>query len=177
MSGHSKWATIKRKKDATDAKRSNMYAKLLRAVEVAAREGGGGDVDGQHDARLGRREGEELLGPERQHRARDQARHRGADDDGARYEEISTRGMRPAASHCSSRRSPTTATAPRRTCGTRSPRNGGNLGEQGRTAWMFARKGVIVVEKDGAPDEDGCWSWRSKPAPRTCATRRARGIS
>src|SRR4051812_13829895 len=41
MSGHSKWATIKRKKEATDAKRSNMYAKLLRAVEVAAREGGG----------------------------------------------------------------------------------------------------------------------------------------
>ena len=41
MSGHSKWATIKRKKEATDTKRSNMYAKLLRAVEVAAREGGG----------------------------------------------------------------------------------------------------------------------------------------
>ena len=40
MSGHSKWATIKRKKAATDTKRSNMYAKLLRAVEVAAREGG-----------------------------------------------------------------------------------------------------------------------------------------
>ncbi len=42
MSGHSKWATIKRKKGATDSKRSsNEYAKLLRAVEVAAREGGG----------------------------------------------------------------------------------------------------------------------------------------
>ena len=41
MSGHSKWATIKRKKAANDAKRSNMFAKLLRAVEVAAREGGG----------------------------------------------------------------------------------------------------------------------------------------
>jgi hypothetical protein len=41
MSGHSKWATIKRKKGAQDAKRSNMFAKLLRAVEVAAREGGG----------------------------------------------------------------------------------------------------------------------------------------
>src|SRR5499426_1910187 len=40
MSGHSKWATIKRKKEATDAKRSNMFAKLLRAVEVATREGG-----------------------------------------------------------------------------------------------------------------------------------------
>ncbi|RPJ12625.1 MAG: YebC/PmpR family DNA-binding transcriptional regulator, partial [Actinobacteria bacterium] len=39
MSGHSKWATIKRKKGAADAKRSNQFAKLLRAVEVAAREG------------------------------------------------------------------------------------------------------------------------------------------
>ena len=43
MSGHSKWATIKRKKGATDAKRSNEFAKLLRFVEVAAREGGSGD--------------------------------------------------------------------------------------------------------------------------------------
>ena len=44
MSGHSKWATIKRRKGAADAKRSNQFAKLLRAVEVAAREGGSGDV-------------------------------------------------------------------------------------------------------------------------------------
>ena len=44
MSGHSKWSTIKRKKGAADAKRSNEFAKLLRAVEVAAREGGSGDV-------------------------------------------------------------------------------------------------------------------------------------
>src|SRR2546429_7976162 len=40
MSGHSKWSTIKRKKGAQDAKRSQVFAKLLRAVEVAAREGG-----------------------------------------------------------------------------------------------------------------------------------------
>ncbi|HVQ22638.1 MAG TPA: YebC/PmpR family DNA-binding transcriptional regulator, partial [Candidatus Saccharimonadia bacterium] len=40
MSGHSKWSTIKRKKGAADAKRSQLFAKLLRAVEVAAREGG-----------------------------------------------------------------------------------------------------------------------------------------
>src|SRR5205823_8164046 len=45
MSGHSKWSTIKRKKGAQDAKRSQMFAKLLRAVEVAAREGGP-NVDG-----------------------------------------------------------------------------------------------------------------------------------
>src|SRR3972149_1674542 len=43
MSGHSKWATIKRKKGAADAKRSNEFAKLMRFVEVAAREGGSGD--------------------------------------------------------------------------------------------------------------------------------------
>src|SRR5919204_93620 len=41
MSGHSKWSTIKRKKEATDQKRSKMFAKLLRAIEVASREGGG----------------------------------------------------------------------------------------------------------------------------------------
>ncbi len=41
MSGHSKWATIKRKKAATDSKRGKLFAKLIRAVEVAARQGGG----------------------------------------------------------------------------------------------------------------------------------------
>ena len=45
MSGHSKWSSIKRKKGATDQKRARMYSKLLRAVEVAAREGGG-NVEG-----------------------------------------------------------------------------------------------------------------------------------
>ena len=40
MSGHSKWATIKHKKGATDAKRAKVFAKLIRQVEVAAREGG-----------------------------------------------------------------------------------------------------------------------------------------
>ena len=73
--GHSKWATIKRKKEATDAKRSNMYAKLLRAVEVAAQRGRR-QRRRQHDARQRRREGEELQRPERQHRSRDQAGYR-----------------------------------------------------------------------------------------------------
>ncbi|MGH2709663.1 MAG: YebC/PmpR family DNA-binding transcriptional regulator, partial [Actinomycetota bacterium] len=41
MSGHSKWSSIKHKKGVTDARRSKMFAKLLRAVEVAARDGGG----------------------------------------------------------------------------------------------------------------------------------------
>ena len=45
MSGHSKWASIKRKKSATDEKRGRMFSKLLRAIEVAAREGGA-NVDG-----------------------------------------------------------------------------------------------------------------------------------
>ena len=70
MSGHSKWATIKRKKGAADAKRGQLFSKLARAIIVAAKEGGP-DPDVQRHARQRDPEGARQLDAQGQHRARD----------------------------------------------------------------------------------------------------------
>jgi hypothetical protein len=75
MSGHSKWATTKHRKGAKDSARAKVFAKLIRQVEVAAREGGG-DVDDQREPAHDVPEGPRGLGADRHHRAGHQARHR-----------------------------------------------------------------------------------------------------
>ncbi len=92
MSGHSKWATIKRKKEATDSKRSSMYAKLLRAVEVAAREGGG-NVDGNMTLASAVEKAKSFSVPN-DNIERAIKRGTGELSDGARYEELAVRGVR-----------------------------------------------------------------------------------
>lgn len=152
MSGHSKWATIKRKKEATDAKRSNMYAKLLRAVEVAAREGGG-NVEGNMTLASAVEKAKSFSVPA-DNIERAIKRGTGELNDGARYEELSYEGYAPGGVALLIE----TLTDNRNRTGQEIrhafTRNGGNLGEQGSTAWMFARKGLIEVEKASAPDED-----------------------
>src|SRR4249919_44795 len=152
MSGHSKWATIKRKKEATDAKRSNMYAKLLRAVEVAAREGGG-NVDGNMTLASAVEKAKGFSVPN-DNIERAIKRGTGEDDSGARYEELTYEGYAPGGVALLIQ----TLTDNRNRTGQEIrhafTRHNGNLGEQGSTAWMFTRKGLIVVEKSLAPDED-----------------------
>jgi YebC/PmpR family DNA-binding regulatory protein len=94
MSGHSKWATIKRKKAANDAKRSNQYAKLLRAVEVAAREGGSGDVAANMTLASAVEKAKSFSVPT-ENIDRAIKRGTGEDDSGARYDEISYEGYAP----------------------------------------------------------------------------------
>jgi YebC/PmpR family DNA-binding regulatory protein len=152
MSGHSKWATIKRKKGATDAKRSNMYAKLLRAVEVAAREGGG-NVEGNMTLASAVEKAKSFSVPA-DNIERAIKRGIGELNDGARYEELSYEGYAPGGVALLIE----TLTDNRNRTGQEIrhafTRHGGNLGEQGSTAWMFVRKGLIEVEKASAPDED-----------------------
>ena len=93
MSGHSKWATIKRKKEATDSKRSSMYAKLLRAVEVAAREGGG-NVDGNMTLASAVEKAKSFSVPN-DNIERAIKRGTGELSDGARYEELQYEGYAP----------------------------------------------------------------------------------
>ncbi|HLB39704.1 MAG TPA: YebC/PmpR family DNA-binding transcriptional regulator [Actinomycetota bacterium] len=152
MSGHSKWATIKRKKEATDAKRSNMYAKLLRAVEVAAREGGG-SVEGNMTLASAVEKAKSFSVPNDNI---ERAIKRGTGDlaDGARYEEMTYEGYAPGGialliEALSDNRN-RTAQEVRHAFS----RHGGNLGETGTVAWQFTRKGVIVVEKAVAPGEE-----------------------
>jgi YebC/PmpR family DNA-binding regulatory protein len=152
MSGHSKWATIKRKKEATDSKRSNMYAKLLRAVEVAAREGGG-NVDGNMTLASAVEKAKSFSVPN-DNIERAIKRGTGELSDGARYEELQYEGYAPGGVALLIQ----VLTDNRNRTGQEIrhafTRHNGNLGEQGSTAWMFARKGLIVVEKDMAPEED-----------------------
>jgi YebC/PmpR family DNA-binding regulatory protein len=153
VSGHSKWATIKRRKGAADAKRSNQFAKLLRAVEVAAREGGSGDVKANMTLASAVDKARSFSVPVENI---ERAIKRGSGDlEGAsRYEEVTYEGYGPGGvavfvETLTDNRNRTTQDV--RHAFTRS---GGNLGENGSTAWMFARKGSIQVEKDAAPDEE-----------------------
>jgi YebC/PmpR family DNA-binding regulatory protein len=152
MSGHSKWATIKRKKGTTDARRSNMYAKLLRAIEVAAREGGG-NVEGNMTLASAVDKAKSFSVPAENI---DRAIKRGTGDDAsaARYEELMYEGYAPGGVALLIQ----VLTDNRNRTGQEIrhafTRCGGNLGDQGSTAWMFTRKGLIVVDKATAPVED-----------------------
>jgi YebC/PmpR family DNA-binding regulatory protein len=152
MSGHSKWATIKRKKEATDSKRSNMYAKLLRAVEVSAREGGG-NVDGNMTLASAVDKAKSFSVPNDNI---DRAIRRGTGElaDGARYEELRYEGYAPGGVALLIQALTDNRNRTGQEIRHAFTRHNGNLGEQGSTAWMFARKGLIVVDKDVAPDED-----------------------
>ncbi|MDQ3210372.1 MAG: YebC/PmpR family DNA-binding transcriptional regulator [Actinomycetota bacterium] len=153
MSGHSKWATIKRKKAANDTKRSNQYAKLLRAIEVGAREGGSGDVAANMTLASAVEKAKSFSVPT-ENIERAIKRGTGADDGSARYDEISYEGYAPGgiALYVEALTDNRNRTAQEvRHAFTR---NGGNLGETGSTAFMFTRKGVVVVDKAMAPDEE-----------------------
>ncbi|MGZ4115056.1 MAG: YebC/PmpR family DNA-binding transcriptional regulator [Actinomycetota bacterium] len=152
MSGHSKWSTIKRKKGAADAKRSNMFAKLLRAVEVAAREGGG-SVDGNMTLASAVEKAKDASVPN-ENIERAIKRGTGELEGGAKYEEVAYEGYGPGGValfvECLTDNRNRTAQDVRHAF----TRNGGNLGETGSTAWMFQRRGVVQIEKSAAPDED-----------------------
>jgi len=153
VSGHSKWATIKRKKGALDAKRSNQFAKLLRAVEVAAREGGSGDPKANMTLASAVEKARSFSVPiENIERAI--KRGTGELEGGAKYEEVAYEGYGPGGValfvQCLTDNRNRTAQEVRHAF----TRNGGSLGEGGSVAWMFARKGLIQIEKDAAPDEE-----------------------
>ncbi len=152
MSGHSKWAQIKRKKSATDEKRGRMYSKLLRAIEVAAREGGG-NVDGNMTLASAVQKARDYSVPV-DNIERAIKRGAGAGADSSRYEEVTYEGYGPGGvavlvEAMTDNRNRTSQEV-RHTFS----KVGGNLGDPGSVAWMFHRRGFIVVDKDVAPDED-----------------------
>jgi YebC/PmpR family DNA-binding regulatory protein len=153
MSGHSKWATIKRKKGAADAKRSNQFAKLLRAVEVAAKEGGSGDVKANMTLASAVEKARGFSVPAENI---DRAIKRGTGEleGGARYEEMTYEGYAPGGIALVVEALTDNRNRTAQEIRHAFTRNNGNLGETGSTLWMFQRKGVIVVEKDVAPDEE-----------------------
>jgi YebC/PmpR family DNA-binding regulatory protein len=142
MSGHSKWATIKHKKGAADQARAKNFAKLLRQVEVAAREGGG-DVTMNASLRAAVTKARDNSVPMD---TIDRAMKRGSGElEGVRYESImyegyAAGGVAMLVDVLSDNRNRTGAEV-------RSifSKNGGAMAEPGAVSWQFERKGVIMV--------------------------------
>jgi YebC/PmpR family DNA-binding regulatory protein len=150
LSGHSKWASIKRKKGATDAKRGQLFSKLTRAIIVAARDGGP-DPAGNLALQNAIEKAREASMP-RDNIERAIAKGSGTGADAAAYETVTYEGYGPGGvalylEALTDNRNRTAADV--RAAFTKSD---GNLGESGSVAWLFERKGVILV--DGSADED-----------------------
>jgi YebC/PmpR family DNA-binding regulatory protein len=153
VSGHSKWSTIKRKKGAADAKRSNEFAKLLRAIEVAAREGGSGDPKANMTLASAIEKARDASVPA-DNIERAIKRGTGELEGGARYEEVTYEGYGPGGVAVFVETLTDNRNRTAQDVRYAFTRHGGNLGETGSTAWMFQRKGLIQIEKDAAPDEE-----------------------
>jgi YebC/PmpR family DNA-binding regulatory protein len=148
MSGHSKWATIKRKKAATDSKRGKLFAKLIRAVEVAARQGGGDPAGNAALAAAIAKARSNAVPHDNIERAVNRAI--GADD-GAHYEEVWYEGYGPGGVALYVQI--LTDNRNRAASDVRSTftRNGGNLGQPGSVGYLFETKGYLEV--NGSEDD------------------------
>ncbi|HET9741268.1 MAG TPA: YebC/PmpR family DNA-binding transcriptional regulator [Terriglobales bacterium] len=150
MSGHSKWATIKHKKGALDAKRGKIFTRLIKEITVAARNGGG-DVDSNPRLRGA------VTAAKAENMPADnikRAIQRGTGElPGAIYEEITFEGYGPGGVallvDVTTDNRNRTVSEIRHAFG----KNGGNLGESGSVAWMFHKKGYIVVPKSAAKED------------------------
>jgi len=150
MSGHSKWATIKHKKGALDAKRGKIFTQLIKEIQIAAKQGGG-DPDGNPRLRTA------IAAAKAENMPNDnikRAIQRGTGElEGVNYEEVTYEGYGPGGvavilEVLTDNRN--RAVSEIRHAFTK---NGGNLGETGSVGYMFAKKGLIIVEKSLA-DED-----------------------
>jgi YebC/PmpR family DNA-binding regulatory protein len=151
MSGHSKWATIKHKKGAADKARGKLFAKLIRQVEVAAREGGG-DADANPTLRTMFQKAREASVPLD---TIERAIKRGTGElEGVRYEQVSYEGYAPSGVavivECLTDNRNRTGADIRAIFS----KNGGSMAEPGSVAWQFERKGVILVAKHDSVAED-----------------------
>ena len=152
MAGHSKWATTKHKKAAIDAKRGKLFAKLVKNVEVAARTGGGDPAGNPtlYDAiQKAKKNSVPADNVER-------ARKRGAGEEagGAEWETILYEGYGPNGValliECLTDNRNRAAGEVR----TAMTRNGGNMGDPGSVAYLFTRKGEILLEKEELEEDD-----------------------
>ena len=152
MSGHSKWATTKHKKAVIDAKRGKLFAKLVKNIEVAARTGGG-DLDGNptlYDAiQKAKKNSVPADNIER-------ARKRGSGEEagGAEWQTIMYEGYAPGGVallvECLTDNRNRAASEVRVAV----TRNGGNMADAGSVSYLFNRKGVVIVPKEGTTEDD-----------------------
>jgi YebC/PmpR family DNA-binding regulatory protein len=150
MSGHSKWSQIKRKKGATDAKRGQVFTKLIKEITIAARIGGG-DPEGNPRLRTA------VAAAKAENMPKDnidRAIKKGTGElEGVSYDEFLYEGYGPGGAAVlievmTDNKNRTTAEIRHIFA-----KSSGNLGEAGCVAWMFEKKGYIVVEKGGVDEE------------------------
>ena len=151
MSGHSKWHTIKHKKGALDAKRGKLFTRLIKEITVAARMGGGKVED---NARLRKVVGE-AKAANMPNDTIDKAVKRGTGElEGVSYEEITYEGygvggVAVLVETMTDNRNRTVAELRHLFS-----KNNGNLGEAGSVAWMFDKKGYLVVDKETKSEDE-----------------------
>jgi len=150
MSGHSKWHSIKHKKGALDAKRGRMFTKVIKEITIAARIGGG-DAEGNPRLRKAIADAKELNMPADNIK---RAVQKGTGElEGGQLEELQYEGYGPGGvalivDVVTDNRNRTVSEI-RHVFS----KNGGNMGESGSVAWMFSKKGYIVVEKTKSDEE------------------------
>ena len=177
MSGHSKWATIKHKKAATDAKRGKMFTRIIKEIMIAAR-AGGGDADANPRLRKAVTDAKAASMPADNIK---RAIMRGTGElEGGQIDEIMFEGYGPGGAAvlvmvATDNRNRTVSEIRHAFS-----KNGGNLGEQGSVSWMFERKSQIIVDGEKATedqlmavaldagaddirDQDGAWEILSGP--------------
>ncbi|HUY81527.1 MAG TPA: YebC/PmpR family DNA-binding transcriptional regulator [Acidobacteriaceae bacterium] len=150
MSGHSKWATIKHKKGALDAKRGKIFTRLIKEITIAARQGGG-DAEGNPRLRTA------VAAAKAENMPADnikRAIQRGTGElEGTTYEEISFEGYGPGGVavivDCLTDNRNRAVSEIRHAFS----KNGGNLGEPNSVRFMFSKKGIIAVPKEAATEE------------------------
>jgi YebC/PmpR family DNA-binding regulatory protein len=150
MSGHSKWATIKHKKAATDAKRGRVFTRLIREITIASRIGGG-------DANSNPRLRTAILAAKNENMPNDnieRAVMRGTGQlEGEQYEEVTFEGYGPGGVGMLIQ---VVTTNRNRAVGEMRHvmgKNGGNMAEAGAVGWMFSRKGEISIPKEAASED------------------------
>ena len=153
MSGHSKWATIKRKKGAADAKRGKIFTRAIHEIVVAVREGGGGDPDGNPRLRFAIDRAKAVNMP---NDTIDRAIKRATGElkDGSEQQELIYEGYGPGGAAVvieviTDNRNRTVGEI--RNVFTRA---GGALGETGCVGWMFKKKGVLTVKKSDIGEDE-----------------------
>ena len=150
MSGHSKWSTIKRKKGAADAKRGKVFTKIIKEIMVSARIGGG-DINSNPRLRSA------VLAAKAENMPKDnieRAIKKGTGElEGVNYEELIYEGYGPGG--VAMMLEVLTDNKNRTVADVRHvfSKHSGSLGEAGCVSWMFEKKGLVVIEKNGV-DED-----------------------
>ncbi len=150
MSGHSKWASIKHKKGAQDAKRGKLFTKLIREITVAAR-GGGGSSEANPRLRLAIQRAKDANMP--QDNIERGIKKGTGELEGVSYEEITYEGYGPGGIAIMAEVLTDNKNRATSTIRNIFSKKGGNMAGQNSVAWMFEKKGYIVIDKS-AVEED-----------------------